>query len=237
VAALQRAALINARLTLAENRVVIEALELSGAKTTVALDKNKKLNWTEILQKASGAPAVAPAGEGPASASAMDVRLARLSLDGVEVGVADQSPAAPVRLDVVQGFVTLKDVSLDLSQAVPLEAGFALRQGGRFNASGSVIPDKGFGRAGPQADGAVAETVRSLRQSVCPAQAAFGRGLDAWQAGVRAGEVGNETSFRRRLRGGRPGHHRRGDRRGLSRLEETVVRQPGRPVSTPIACA
>lgn len=146
VAELQRAALINAGLNLAENRLVIEALELSGAKTTVALDKNKKLNWTAILQKASGAPAAAPAREETASASAMDVRLARLSLDGVEVGVVDQSTAAPVRLDVAQGFVTLKDVSLDLSQAVPLEAGFALRQGGRLNASGSVIPDKVSGR-------------------------------------------------------------------------------------------
>ncbi|PKO73482.1 MAG: hypothetical protein CVU23_02445 [Betaproteobacteria bacterium HGW-Betaproteobacteria-17] len=144
VAELQRAALVNAGLKLAENRVVIEAVELGGAKTTVALDKQKNLNWNDILQKAPDAPAAAAANT--ASASRMDVQLARLSLDGVEIGIVDQSPARPVRLDVVQGFLTLKDLSLDMSKAVPLEAGFALRQGGRFNARGSFVPDKASGR-------------------------------------------------------------------------------------------
>lgn len=147
VAELQRAALVNAGLKLAENRVVIEAVELGGAKTTVVLDRKKTLNWADILRKAPGAPAVAPAKAEPANASPMDVRLARLSLDGVEIGIVDQSPASPVRLDVVQGFVTLKDLSLDMNKAVPLEAGFALRQGGRFNASGSVVPVKESGKA------------------------------------------------------------------------------------------
>ncbi|MDP2057244.1 MAG: DUF748 domain-containing protein, partial [Thiobacillus sp.] len=142
VAELQRATLVNAGMNLAENRLVIDAVELSGAKTTVSLDKHKTLNWADILKKASGAPAAAPAKAETASASPMDVHLARLSLDGVEVGIVDQSPARLVRLDVVEGFVTLKDLSLDMNKAVPLEAGFALRQGGRFNAGGTVIPGK-----------------------------------------------------------------------------------------------
>jgi hypothetical protein len=147
VAELQRAALVNAGVKLAENRVVIEAVELGGAKTTVTLDRNKNLNWGGILQKAPGAPAAAPAKAEPANTSPLDVQLARLSLDGVEIGIVDQSPARPVWLDVVRGFVTLKDLSLDMNKAVPLEAGFALRQGGRFNASGSVVPGKESGGA------------------------------------------------------------------------------------------
>ncbi len=144
VAQLQRAALVNGGLKLAENRLVIEAVELSGAKTTVALDKKRNLNWTAILEKAPGAPAAAPAKA--ATAAPMDVRVARLSLDGVEVGIVDHSPGKPVGLDVAQGFVTLKDVSLDMNRAVPLEAGFSLRQGGRLDASGTVIPGKASGR-------------------------------------------------------------------------------------------
>jgi len=159
VAELQHVALINAGLNLAESRMVIEAVELKGAKTTVTLDKQKNLNWTDILKKAPGAPEAAPAKTATESAAPMDVRLARLSLDGIEVGIVDQSPDSPVRLDIVKGFVTLKDLSLDMVKAVPLkeleiqrkgdvpvEAGFALKQGGRFDARGTLILARRSGR-------------------------------------------------------------------------------------------
>ncbi|MFN3543963.1 MAG: DUF748 domain-containing protein [Thiobacillus sp.] len=145
VAELARAALGNANLRLADRQLAIEAVELNGARTTVALDRQKRLNWAEILQKAPGAPAAAPAAEKTAAAPTFDVRLARLAVDGIEVGFVDASTGKPVRLDVVQGFATLKDLSLDLDKPVPIDAGFALRQGGRFNASGSVVPGKSSG--------------------------------------------------------------------------------------------
>ena len=81
-----------------------------------------------------------------AAVSPLDVQLARLSLNGLEVDIVDQSPPKPVRVHVAKGFVTLKDLSLDLNKAVPLEAGFALRQGGRLDAGGTVIPGKASGR-------------------------------------------------------------------------------------------
>ncbi|MHB1187756.1 DUF748 domain-containing protein [Thiobacillus sp.] len=146
VAELQHAALVNAGMKLAENRLDIEALELNDAKTTITLDKKRNLNWADILQKAPGAPAAAPAKADTATDSPLDVQLARLSLNGLEVDIVDQSPNAPVRVHVAKGFVTLKDLSLDLNKAVPLEAGFALRQGGRLDASGTVIPGQASGR-------------------------------------------------------------------------------------------
>ena len=146
VAALQHAALVNAGMRLAENRLDIEALELNGARTTVTLDKKRNLNWADILKKAPGAPAPAPARTDTANVSPMDVQLARFGLNDLEVDIVDQSPAKPVRLDVAKGFVTLKDLSLDLDKPVPLEAGFALRQGGRLDARGTVVPRKASGR-------------------------------------------------------------------------------------------
>ncbi|MBI3431614.1 MAG: DUF748 domain-containing protein [Hydrogenophilales bacterium] len=145
VAALQHAALVNAGLKLADRQLAIEAVELSGAKTTVVMDKHKMLNWADILKKAPGAPTAAPAQAESASASPMGVRLARLSLDDLEVDIVDQSTPTPVKLDVAKGFVTLKDLSLDFDKAVPLEAGFALKQGGRLDASGTVVPGKASG--------------------------------------------------------------------------------------------
>ncbi|WP_324779200.1 DUF748 domain-containing protein [Thiobacillus sedimenti] len=147
VAALQHAALVNAQLKLADRQLAIDAVELKGVQTGVVLEKNGALNWAAILKKAAAAPAAAPAaGGGEAAGPGFDVRLGRLALDGAEVAIVDQSPAKPVRLDVTDGFVTLKDLSLDLDKAVPLEAGFAVRQGGRFNASGTVVPGQASGR-------------------------------------------------------------------------------------------
>ncbi len=146
VAELQHAALVNAGMKLVENRLVIEALELDGGKTTVTLNKHKALNWIDILKKAPGAPGAAPTKTKTATVSPMDVQLARLSLNGLEVDIVDQSPNAPVRLNAAKGFVTLKDLSLDLNKAVPLEAGFALKQGGRFDARGTIIPGKASGK-------------------------------------------------------------------------------------------
>ncbi|MDA8127487.1 MAG: DUF748 domain-containing protein [Betaproteobacteria bacterium] len=149
VAELQHATLVNAAMRLAENRLDIEALELNGARTTVVLDKKKNLNWAEILKKAAGTPA-APAAAADTTAapraSPFAVQLGRLSLDDLEVAIVDHSPPKPVSLDVAKGFVTLKDLSLDLHKPVPLEAGFALKQGGRVDAGGTVVPGQASGR-------------------------------------------------------------------------------------------
>jgi hypothetical protein len=159
VAALDRVALTNAVMRLADNQLLVEAVELGGVKTTVALDREKRLNWAEILAKAPGAPAAAAAPTDTGAAKPMDVQLARFSVDGIEVGIVDASPATPVRLDVVNGHVSLEDLSLDMIKAVPLKelsvqgrrfvpvkAGFALKQGGRFEAQGRLIPGQRTGR-------------------------------------------------------------------------------------------
>ena len=146
VAALQRAALVNAGLKLADRQVDIEAVELSGATTRVELDRRKNLNWAAIMKKAPGAPEARPAASETEAASPMRVQLARLSLDGLDVDIVDRSPQKAVRLDLARGFVTLKNLSLDMNKSVPLEAGFSLRQGGRLTASGSVVPGKSSGR-------------------------------------------------------------------------------------------
>jgi uncharacterized protein involved in outer membrane biogenesis len=149
VAALARAVLVDAGLKLAERRLDVEAVELSGARTEVRLDKNGALNWNAILRPAPGAAASAPVKK-PAAKTADDqafgLKLARLAVDGVDVVVVDESPAKPMRLDVARGFVTLRDLSLDLARAVPVETGFALKQGGSFSAKGSVVPGQPSGR-------------------------------------------------------------------------------------------
>ena len=148
VASLARAALVNANLKLAEQQLDVEAVELQGARTEVRLDKQKQINWADILRKAPGASVPAAPAAKPAAASGQPfaLSLARFVIDGVDVGIVDESPAKAVRLDLTQGRVSLRDLSLDLNKPVPVEAGFALKQGGRFTASGSVTPGKAQGK-------------------------------------------------------------------------------------------
>ena len=148
VASLARAALVNANLKLAEQQLDVDAVELQGVRTELRLDKQKQINWAGILRKAPGAAAPAAPAARPAAASgqAFALSLARFVIDGVDVGIVDESPAKPVQLNLTQGRVALRDLSLDLNKPVPLEAGFALKQGGRFSASGSVTPGKSQGK-------------------------------------------------------------------------------------------
>jgi len=148
VASLARASLANAGVKLAERRIEIEAVELSGMRTEVQLDKNKALNWAGYLEKSPHAPAAETAPVRPDGAGAKPFALAldRFVLDGVEIGFVDASTPQPVRLDLTQGRVALRDLSLDLDRPLPVEAGFALKQGGRLAASGSVSPGKSQGR-------------------------------------------------------------------------------------------
>lgn len=139
VATLARAELDNARFALADKRLDIDALTLSGAAAQVVMEKDKTLNWAHILQKAPGTPAPAPAPK-TAAAQPLQVALARFAIDGVNVGFTDQTQIRPVRLDLVDGYLKLGDLNLDLTRPLPFEAGFAIKQGGRFDASGTLAP-------------------------------------------------------------------------------------------------
>ncbi|MCX5832203.1 MAG: DUF748 domain-containing protein [Deltaproteobacteria bacterium] len=151
VAALQSAALVNAKLKLAENRLVIDAVELHDISTAVMLDKNKILNWAEIMKAAPDVPTPAPQKHATVKSAAADkpgmaVELARFSLDGLEIRIVDQSTNAPVKLDVAKGFVTMNNLSLDTNKPVPIEAGFSLKQGGNFKAHGNITPGNASGK-------------------------------------------------------------------------------------------
>ncbi|HYP69111.1 MAG TPA: DUF748 domain-containing protein, partial [Thiobacillaceae bacterium] len=141
------ASLSNAAFDLAANKLTVDAIELAGARTSVALGKDKKLNWDRILARAPGAPVPKPEpspGSGK-SKPPLDLQLGRFAVTGVQVAVSDQSTPTPVSLDVINGHVSLKDLSLDLDKPIPVEAGLGIKQGGSFSASGKVVPGKQSG--------------------------------------------------------------------------------------------
>jgi len=146
-AQLDQVRLVNANFALADNNLSIEAVELSRAKTAVMLDKNKQINWNAILTKHSNAPATQSASNAPsATGPGMNLNLGKLSIDGIEVAVTDESTPTPVKLDIVNGRAQVRDISLDLNKPLPVEAGLSIKQGGSFKASGNVIPGKSSGK-------------------------------------------------------------------------------------------
>jgi hypothetical protein len=145
VAELGGLSLSNANFDVAANALGIEAIELSGLKTAVVVGKDKQLNWAGMLARHQQAPrayAAAAVSEKPA----IDVKLDRLALNGMQVAVSDLSTPSPMKLDIVNGRAQLSDLSLDLDKPIALEAGLDVKQGGKFSASGSVVPGKASGK-------------------------------------------------------------------------------------------
>ena len=137
VATLARAELDNARLALADKRLDIDALTLSGVADPGDAGKGQD---PELGAHPAKSSRVRRLRRNRPRKPALEVALARFALDGVDVGFTDQTAIRPVRLDLVDGFVKLSDLSLDLTRPLPLEAGFAVKQGGRFDASGTLAP-------------------------------------------------------------------------------------------------
>ena len=137
--------LANASFNVADNKLDIESIEFGNAKTDVVIGKDKELNWNKVLAKhaGTGKPANKPAAT---KQSGMKMSLNRLGLNGLQVAVMDQSLSTPMKLDVVDGYVRLKNLSLDLDKAISLESGFNVRQGGKFSANGSLVPGKAIGK-------------------------------------------------------------------------------------------
>lgn len=144
VAQLQHAVLANARVQLPGERIRADALTLAGARAAIAVDRQQRINWQDILRKRPDAPTEAAAS---ATASALpDLQVARVAVEDLGLQFADASTATPVTLDLTDGRVSLANVGLDLERALPLEASFALKQGGRLEARGSVVPGKASGQ-------------------------------------------------------------------------------------------
>lgn len=141
VAHLRRAALANAQLQWPQQRIRVESVALDGARAAVEIDKERRLNWDEILRKVADAP-IAPA----TTAAPPDLQVARVVADDIELQVTDASTATPVRLDLIGGRIALANVGLDLQRAIPLDASIAVKQGGRLQAKGQVVPGQTAGR-------------------------------------------------------------------------------------------
>ncbi|MBC5782986.1 DUF748 domain-containing protein [Ramlibacter sp. USB13] len=139
VVRMRQGAIKGAQLQLPAGTLRVAEVHLAGASASVERDRQERLNWTEILRK-EGVVEQGPAGAPP------DLRVALVRLEDLQLRFVDATPATPVTLDLQQGAIELRDVDLDFAHPLPVQARFAVQQGGRFEAKGSVVPAKASGQ-------------------------------------------------------------------------------------------
>jgi len=122
---------------------------LSGLRTQVVRTAGQPLNWQAMLQQARVAPPASERAVVKLAAGAernWTLALQRLALEDAGVHVEDRATGAPVLLDIERGLLEVREVTLDMARAIPLKAAFQVRQGGRFEAAGRVIPNQSSGK-------------------------------------------------------------------------------------------
>ena len=115
------------------------ALQVDGLHALVALTQNG-MNWAQAFQPAAAPVAPAKSATATPASQPPDVHLKSLDLRDFSAQIDERTGAAPIRLDVIGGQASARNLSLDLRKPVPVQLRFALKQGGQFKASGQVAP-------------------------------------------------------------------------------------------------
>ncbi|SNR83613.1 protein of unknown function [Methylobacillus rhizosphaerae] len=129
------------KVELAESKATLAAIVLSGLDTRVLRD-SKTINWASMLEPATAQSdnKAEPAPAQPQSSSWM-LDLKRLALADAAIHFEDKSTPTPVKLDIQQAAVEVKDISLDQKKALPVSLAFKVKQGGAFSSQGKIVPE------------------------------------------------------------------------------------------------
>lgn len=138
------------QLDLGERQARVARLGLLNGKLEAVRDPQGRIDLTEAFKPAAGSgkteakagPKATSQPDGKAAAPAWKYRLDKLELAGFEITARDQgvSPAASLTLQQIQAGVS--GASQDLKAALPVRLGFRVKEGGRFEAEGKVVPGR-----------------------------------------------------------------------------------------------
>jgi len=142
-ATLQQVRIEDGALDLAKQSVTLHAIVASGLRTEVIHQANQPLAWQAMFEPLTASPKPAAAHVEAASAekTAWTLALQRAALEDAALHFEDQAKGKPVMLDIEHAAVEARDVSLDLAKVIPLNAAFQVKQGGRFDAQGTLAPE------------------------------------------------------------------------------------------------
>lgn len=150
VAHLASLALNDGTVSLAQQKISLGSLQLTGLKTSVVRQADQQLNWQSLLapvtsqntasvptQPVSTSTSMTPA---PAKKTAWAFGLKRFALQHADIHIEDQTTPMPVILDVTDGKIEIADLSQQMTHALPVKVAFKVKQGGQFSAQGKLSP-------------------------------------------------------------------------------------------------
>ncbi len=116
-------------------------LSLANGKLDALRDAHGGITLLEAFKPLSGKPALSRSTSQP-EAPGWHYALDRIDLSGFQVGLRDESvrPAGGLTLQGIEA--TASGISDNLKAAVPVSLGFRVKEGGRFQAAGKVIPER-----------------------------------------------------------------------------------------------
>jgi uncharacterized protein involved in outer membrane biogenesis len=123
----------------------VGSLDLSFGLDLVRL-KNGDINLATFFaepgqsKKGSAKTAAKPAKPGKTTSPTWSARIEQAALSASSVAFTDETLAIPMRLDLDQIALTTKNLSTDLTKAIPLDLSCRVEESGSIKASGSLTP-------------------------------------------------------------------------------------------------
>lgn len=141
VATLDKINLSEGEISLANQKVSVQSIILSGLNTQIIKEANKPINWQSILKAVPSTPnKVSEVSNQGSKKSDWALSLKKLALDNANLHVEDRSLNTSVILDIEKVALEMQDTSLDLSHPMPVKVAFQVKQGGQFAAQGKLTP-------------------------------------------------------------------------------------------------
>jgi uncharacterized protein involved in outer membrane biogenesis len=140
IASIAKVSLQDGHVSLNESLVEFSTLAISGLDTQVSHDANKSLNWQAVLEPLPENKTVSKATNSANDHSKWKFELANVHLDKSNIHIEDNLARAPMILDVQNGEIDLRNLSLDLAKPLPVMAKLPIKQGGQLEVTGKLTP-------------------------------------------------------------------------------------------------
>jgi uncharacterized protein involved in outer membrane biogenesis len=135
LATLNKVSLKDGDVSLKDSLVSVSGVLLSGLNTEVLREANQTFNWQVALEQSAIPDSTAKNGAEP---NRWKVALATIAIEKANVHFEDKTTPAPMKLDVDNAMLAIRDASLDLTKAIPLKVKLPVKQGGLLNIDGKI---------------------------------------------------------------------------------------------------
>ncbi|MHB1678484.1 MAG: DUF748 domain-containing protein [Sulfuriferula sp.] len=142
IATLQQLRIENGALDLAKHAVTLDAIVASGLHTDILEQIGKPLTLQAAFEPLK--PVAKPTDKHDsktAKPAAWTLALQRAALEDTALHFEDRAKGKPVVLDIEQANLAAHNLSLDLRKPISVTAAFKVKQGGSFDAHGTLVPE------------------------------------------------------------------------------------------------